>query len=247
MFWFLRLFLAHLIADFPLQTNKIFEYKKSTSYGILFHTGIYLTVTLLLSLPYLKYIEALVFVFCVFILHTVIDLNKVRKSISKDDIKDFLVDQLKHIFTLFLVFLLPISRETVYLELPQGFKFIERYYNSDYYILLIIGYFFISFAGTIFYFYLLKTFGNKNIFSEKGVSIGKKYSEVFIRTLIYFCYYKLSFEISVVAFSLLRLLEIYINKNYKDRKKRSSTFLIIILDFVFIFSMIYFLNALLKT
>lgn len=244
MFWFLRLFLAHLIADFPLQTNKIFEYKKSTPYGVLIHTGIYLTVSLFLSFPYLKYKEALLFLFFIFILHTIIDLNKVKKLSLKDGIKEFLVDQLKHLLVLCTVFTLPISKKVLYLELPSNLKFIERFYNSDYYILLIIGYFFVSFAGTIFYFYLLKTFSRKNIFTNKGISIREKYFEVSIRTIIFISYYKISFEASLLFFTILRILEIFINKNYKDS---ISTFIIISLDLIFIFSMIYFLNVLLKT
>lgn len=244
MFWFLRLFLAHLIADFPLQTNKIFEYKKSTPYGVLAHTGIYLIVSALLSLPYLKYIEALIFLFFLGISHTYIDLKKVRKISSKDGIREFLMDQLRHFIILCTTFLLPVSRKVTYLELPKSLEVIEKYYNSDYYILLIIGYFFVSFAGTIFYFYLLKTFATKNIFSNKGISTREKYVEVSIRTLIYISYYKISFEISILLFLFLRILEMYVHKNYKDS---ISMFTIIFLDLIFIFSMIYFLNILLGT
>lgn len=244
MFWFLRLFLAHLIADFPLQTNKIFEFKKSTPYGILIHTGIYFLISVVLSIPYLKNLDALIFLIFLFLVHTFIDISKIRKASSKDGLKEFLLDQVKHFLSLILVFLSPSSREVAYLSLPRGLEIIERFYNSDYYILLGIGYFFVSFAGTIFYFYIVKTFGIKNFFSKSGISVKSKYSEVLLRSIIFFVYYRFSFAASLFIFVVLRVSEILINKNYKSAL---SAFLITLYDFVFIFSMIYFLNTLLGT
>ncbi|PKP54950.1 DUF3307 domain-containing protein, partial [Candidatus Atribacteria bacterium HGW-Atribacteria-1] len=39
---FCRLLLAHIIADFPLQTNQIFKVKTNTEWGVLIHTLIVL-------------------------------------------------------------------------------------------------------------------------------------------------------------------------------------------------------------
>ncbi|MGC8813210.1 MULTISPECIES: DUF3307 domain-containing protein [Dictyoglomus] len=244
MFWFLRLFLAHLIADFPLQTNKIFEFKRSTPYGILAHTGIYLLISVILSIPYLRYLDAVIFLIFLFSIHTLIDVSKVRNFLSKDGLKEFLLDQFKHFLSLMLVFLLPSGNRVLYLSLPESLRFIERFYNSDYYILLGIGYFFVSFAGTIFYFYIVKTFGIKNFFGKEGISTKSKYLEVLFRSVIFFVYYKFSFFYSLIVFLMLRILEILANKNYKGV---GSIFLIVLYDFVFIFSMIYFLNNLLGT
>lgn len=244
MFWFLRLFLAHLIADFPLQTNKIFEFKRSTPYGILVHTGIYFFISIVLSIPYLKYLDAMIFLIFLFSIHTLIDISKVRNLSSKDGLREFLLDQFKHILSLMLIFLLPSGKRVLYLNLPESFSFIERFYNSDYYILLGIGYFFVSFAGTIFYFYIVKTFGIKNFFGKEGISTKSKYLEVLLRSVIFFVYYRFSFVYSLIVFLMLRILEILANKNYKNV---GSAFLIVLYDFVFIFSMIYFLNNLLGT
>ncbi|MCI0398497.1 MAG: DUF3307 domain-containing protein, partial [Chloroflexi bacterium] len=42
------LLLAHLIADFPLQTNRIYALKIRSNAGIALHVGIHLAVTILL-------------------------------------------------------------------------------------------------------------------------------------------------------------------------------------------------------
>ncbi|HOJ92627.1 MAG TPA: DUF3307 domain-containing protein [Dictyoglomaceae bacterium] len=245
MFWFLRLFLAHLLADFPLQSNLIFRYKKQTKYGILLHTSIYLIISLLLSFPYLKYPEAIIFILFLFFVHTLIDLKKMNRSIrsNNDNIKNFIIDQLEHIISISLVFLLPISKNPEYLGTKILGGIINKYYNSDYYVLLFIGYFFVSFAGTIFYCYLIRVFGNKNIFTSNGVSQKEKYKEVLIRTIIFLVFYWLNFSYihTLYVFIFLRSMELLITKNHKGVV---SFFLITFFDFCFIFSMISFLNLL---
>lgn len=244
MFWFLRLFLAHLIADFPLQTNRVFKYKVYNKYGILIHASIYLIITILLSIPYLTSPICVSYIIFLFLLHTIIDLSKIKKFSKNNGIKEFLKDQIQHFITLISVILLPEAKEPKYLNLNFSLSFLNRFYNSDYYILLSIGYFFVAFAGTIFYFYVIKTFGGKNIFYKDGISIKEKYKEVILRTIIFVTYYRVSFYVSVFVFIILRVLEMIINKTYRNI---ISFLLILTYDFVFIFSMIIFLNALLGT
>uniref|UniRef100_A0A7C3RL81 DUF3307 domain-containing protein n=1 Tax=Dictyoglomus thermophilum TaxID=14 RepID=A0A7C3RL81_DICTH len=244
MFWFLRLFLAHLIADFTLQTNRVFKYKVYNKYGVLIHTSIYLVITILLSIPYLTSPMCFSYIFILFSLHTIIDLSKIKKISKSNGIREFLKDQIQHFITLISVFLLPQAKEPKYLNLSSPLSFLNRFYNSDYYILLSIGYFFVAFAGTIFYFYVIKTFGGKNIFYKDGISIKEKYMEVILRTIIFITYYIGSFYVSLFVFIILRILEMIINKTYRNI---ISFLLILTYDFTFIFSMITFLNALLGT
>src|SRR5690606_27510716 len=45
---FLALWLAHLLADFPLQTNRVFRLKIASNAGLALHVAIHLLMTVLL-------------------------------------------------------------------------------------------------------------------------------------------------------------------------------------------------------
>jgi len=63
---FYRLLLAHIIADFPLQTKQIFNIKMNTEWGVLLHSLIVLIFSVLLTFPYLEefsYILVLMIIF----------------------------------------------------------------------------------------------------------------------------------------------------------------------------------------
>ena len=52
IFWLL--FLAHLMADFPLQINTIYSLKKRNAVGVLPHVAIYTTINVIVLLPFLN-------------------------------------------------------------------------------------------------------------------------------------------------------------------------------------------------
>ena len=54
MFIFLRLFLAHLIGDFPLQTSAIYSQKVKSPFGPLLHVLVVISVMVLLTIPFLN-------------------------------------------------------------------------------------------------------------------------------------------------------------------------------------------------
>ena len=80
MFLFYRLLLAHIIADFPLQTNQIFKIKTNTEWGVLIHTLIVLIFSILFAFPYLEDIKVIIVIVVIFLSHTVIDKLKMEYS-----------------------------------------------------------------------------------------------------------------------------------------------------------------------
>ncbi len=104
MIW--SLLLAHLLADFPLQTESIFELKKRNIWGIMLHSGI-VTILSVLFVPHLLVIiSAWALLFCS---HTFMDWIKVRLTEINpkfDNILFFIIDQLFHISIIFLVAIL---------------------------------------------------------------------------------------------------------------------------------------------
>jgi hypothetical protein len=93
------LILAHLIADFPLQTNLIYYLKKESSAGILLHSGIHaLTAFLLTGLRWeLWYVWLFLWG-----THAITDWAKLRYK-SPKQWSGFLVDQLIHILVLVVI------------------------------------------------------------------------------------------------------------------------------------------------
>ncbi|MCB0186690.1 MAG: DUF3307 domain-containing protein, partial [Caldilineaceae bacterium] len=69
------LLLGHLLADFPLQTTWIYQYKTKSWKGILIHTAIHVLVTACLVKPLL---QALPLLILLGILHFLTDYTKVR-------------------------------------------------------------------------------------------------------------------------------------------------------------------------
>lgn len=107
------LLLAHLIADFPLQSNLIYRLKTASRYGLALHAAIHAAVSILLvrdSLRLFPYWLAL------FTTHFIIDWGKLRQK-PTDQARGFLVDQGLHFAFLLLLALLMPAIESV---LPVG-------------------------------------------------------------------------------------------------------------------------------
>ncbi|MBU1427804.1 DUF3307 domain-containing protein, partial [bacterium] len=95
MFLLYRLLLAHIIADFPLQTSQIFKIKMNTQWGVILHTLIVLIFSLLFAFPYLENLRVIIIIIIIFATHTIIDKIKLdySKKNTNQDIKIFLLDQ----------------------------------------------------------------------------------------------------------------------------------------------------------
>lgn len=107
------LLLAHLFADFPLQSNSLARLKKSSIRGVLIHVLIYMGATALLLQQPLRYWPL---VLGLGLAHFVIDAGKIIFQ-SQRAILSFIVDQLLHVTTVVMaVYLAHLSWQPV----PQG-------------------------------------------------------------------------------------------------------------------------------
>lgn len=99
MFLLFRLLLAHIIADFPLQTKQIFKVKMNTQWGVTLHTLIVLIFSILFTFPYLEKPKVIAILLIIFLSPTIIDKIKLEhsKRINNQSPKIFIVDQVLHI------------------------------------------------------------------------------------------------------------------------------------------------------
>ncbi len=151
MFLFYRLLLAHIIADFPMQTNQIFKVKANTEWGVLIHTLIVLIFSILFAFPYLEDPKVIIILLIIFLSHTVIDKLKMEysKKTKNQSIRILLLDQALHIA---IIAILTFNfTESYLLSSPFNSVFLNYLidiYNSDIFIVSLIGYiasvFFIS-------------------------------------------------------------------------------------------------------
>lgn len=96
---FMVLYLAHLIGDFPLQTNRIYELKSQSNRGILLHVAIHIMVAVILiknPLPYWRLLLVLG------IVHFIIDWTKLHLP-GRRQTPGFILDQIAHFLSLILI------------------------------------------------------------------------------------------------------------------------------------------------
>ena len=143
MHLFYRLLLAHVIADFPLQTNQIFKVKTNTEWGVLFHTLIVLIFSILFTFPYLQDPKVIIILLVIFLSHTVIDKLKLEysKKTNKAGTRVLLLDQALHIVIIAVLtfnftksYLLSSPFNSVFLN------YLIDIYNNDIFIISLIGY-----------------------------------------------------------------------------------------------------------
>ena len=143
MFLFYRLLLAHIIADFPMQTSQIFKVKTNTEWGVLIHTLIVLIFSIFFAFPYLEDPKVIIILLVIFLSHTVIDKLKMEysKKTKNQGIRILLLDQTLHIA---IIAVLAFNfTESYLLSSPFNSAFLNYLidiYNSDIFIVSLIGY-----------------------------------------------------------------------------------------------------------
>ncbi|MBU3955778.1 DUF3307 domain-containing protein [bacterium] len=111
-----RLLLAHAIADFPLQFDGIFAWKKRSYNGCLVHSLIHAAVTVCFFLGSLKSFSFWVYIILLIAVHSVQDYIKVNlwKNPEDDKISYFLIDQLLHVIFICAALLFSFSSSAAY-------------------------------------------------------------------------------------------------------------------------------------
>ena len=164
MFLFLKLVLAHLIADFILQFEELYQLKVRSFLGHLAHVLIHGIVSLVLLFPYLNEPVIWVFVAGVVIIHLTQDLIKYSFTQKKpvNTFFYFMADQACHILVLSAIFLLPISHEV---RGFPGIPLLDTLYKNNFWTLYAIFFILLTFAGS----YILNAFTKSFIRGESPV------------------------------------------------------------------------------
>jgi len=155
-----RIFLAHIIADFPLQFDWIFRMKKKGFLGGVPHASLHVLMIFLFLPDFWQYLLFYVYLLVILILHALQDNTKIWlwKNGRPDNLWLFLSDQFFHIMVMFVIFL---------------FSF-THYFNPSNPLLLsssrlnffLSFLFFVGFGSTVLIFYLERTFlgiSNENL------------------------------------------------------------------------------------
>jgi len=95
---FATFLLAHLIADFPLQTNMLVRLKKEGPHGIFLHVLVHLVVVALLFHDPFAQWQLFLLLSC---MHWVIDWTKI--ALGSDSVSGFIFDQVAHIASLAVI------------------------------------------------------------------------------------------------------------------------------------------------
>lgn len=151
MITFYQLLLAHLIADFALQINRVYKLKVERKLGVLIHAAITGLVALLFLTPYLLEIRVYFFAFGLFIGHYGIDAARVviTQNRGRDNLWMFLLDQLCHII---LIALVSLGIQMLHPPITQGLEFLCHKVM----LLTISGYLFGGFVTVILIHYLMR-------------------------------------------------------------------------------------------
>ncbi len=153
MFLFLKLILAHLIADFILQFEELYQLKVRSFLGQFFHALINGLISLILLYPYLNAPQIWIFVAGLVLVHLAQDLIKyfATKKNPANTFVYFMADQFCHVLVISTVFLLPISHEL------RGFPtspLLDMFYRVNAWTLDVIFFITLTFAGS----YVLNAF-----------------------------------------------------------------------------------------
>jgi hypothetical protein len=151
MFFFLRLLLGHFIGDFPLQTNKIYEFKRHGLRGGIPHALLIVVSFLALSWPYLYLPKVWIFIILLGLIHLLQDSIKVGYArLTKYSFWLYLLDQCFHIVLIATLFLTDLKN----LSAPLPLNSFVSIYNND----LLIVYLIALIAATYNGFFLIRIF-----------------------------------------------------------------------------------------
>ncbi|MBC7545003.1 MAG: DUF3307 domain-containing protein [Candidatus Sericytochromatia bacterium] len=136
LFW--RLYLAHLLADFPFQTNRIFAWKTRSFAGVLVHAVVVVLTSTVMLWPALVSPDRWVILTFLGLTHAIQDHLKVvySRHSGRDGLTPYLLDQLGHLTMTALAILAfrPWTLESV--SWPEGWGLWATVYNSDWVVMI---------------------------------------------------------------------------------------------------------------
>jgi hypothetical protein len=162
---------AFLIADYPLQSNLVFQIRYKYKFGGLLHVAIHALAGLFLLYPFLVHWQIWAAFAATIVLHYFID------TVSKTNILMWFADQAAHLILIVGVAFL--CRNLQPITLPP---IIAKYYFNVPFVLYVIGYLAATFAGTIFIFFLKMTF--QKDYQARPILLYEKTTGVLSRAIV---------------------------------------------------------------
>lgn len=149
LFFFLRLYLAHMIADFPLQNDFIFRLKTTHKHiGALPHIIIHIIVMVIVMLPFIYSWRMIGCILFISLIHYISDTKKVDTNIvlkqsntPYSQLMYFAIDQIIHLITIFLavsIFFFPHYSLTPLAVFPEPVMSIYLAYNEFIIVLIFV-------------------------------------------------------------------------------------------------------------
>lgn len=120
LFW--HLYLAHLLGDFPLQTNRIFAWKVRNFTGVLVHVAVIVALSALLIAPLLGEPASWAILAVIGVAHALQDQFKLRysKRTGDDGLAPYVLDQVGHLVTTIAVVWFVRPRSLLPVSLPES-------------------------------------------------------------------------------------------------------------------------------
>lgn len=98
MYLFIRLLFAHILIDFPLQTDRLYQWKTRALEGTVFHSMLFFFAVMLIAPALRVYAWFWLYAGFLTVFHIAIDWSKAcsTSSMEKDTLWTFLIDQAMH-------------------------------------------------------------------------------------------------------------------------------------------------------
>ena len=152
MFFFLKLYLAHLIGDFVIQFDEIYQLKLKSLWGQFFHALIHAAVSLLLLLPYLINPGVWIFIFFIVDIHLFQDTVKYKLIKNKKlHFPVFIIDQVLHLLWIAAIIFIPVHWPSAGFSNKIHFS---SFYFENRWTIYLIGWITATMAGS----YILNSF-----------------------------------------------------------------------------------------
>jgi len=181
----IKLYLAHLIADFVLQVDELYKLKIKGHLGHILHVATYFVVSLVLVIPYLGYPVIWVLLIVATIIHYIQDSIKYSlQSNPKIAFHCFFIDQIGHFLVTALIFLFPVSQ--VILGFPN-YPRLDAFYLSNQWTIFLILYITVTFGGSYLWYNFRKTFV-PHTRPDHGITSFEMWHMLLERTLIIFIF-----------------------------------------------------------
>ena len=152
---FVTLLLAHILTEYPLQTNALYQWKSKNLIGVFIHAGIYGLLAVIFS-GTAAFKNPILLGFIVFsvLAHVAIDQSKniYIQNTQKDGMAAYLADQLAHILTLLpAIWLFPAN------ILIKQMELLTDGVNLYVFQCLLIALVFVTYTSSIWKYYYEKT------------------------------------------------------------------------------------------